>query len=203
MSESVPSRSQILEFREERRAMADGYSFLDEKCLLLAGEILRELRQHDQLRVAVAAAADAAGAALAAAITQHGLEALQLQAPAELAAVRLERNARMLMGVKLNHVQLDPQTAALLPVQAGMPASRFMVDCAAAFAALLALAAPLGATVANLERLGAEYRRAIRRARALHDVLLPEIDSRLEELETRLEDLEREDAIAMRLGARR
>lgn len=200
MSEAAPSRSLILEFREERRAMADGYSFLDEKCLLLAGEILRELRHHDALRAELAAASQAAAAALAAAITQHGLEALQLQAPADAGGLKLARNARMLMGVKLIEAQVNGAAAAL---PAGLPSSRFMVDCAAAFAALLALAAPLGATVANLQRLAAEYRRAIRRARALHDVLLPELDARLEELETRLEDLEREDAIAMRLGARR
>ena len=46
-----------------------------------------------------------------------------------------------------------------------------------------------------------EYRRAVRRARALQDVLLPELDRTVYEIETRLEELEQEDAIWMRRGA--
>jgi V/A-type H+-transporting ATPase subunit D len=54
----------------------------------------------------------------------------------------------------------------------------------------------------NLERLFLEYKRASRRARALQDVLLPELDRDIVELETRLEELEQEDAIWMRRGVR-
>jgi V/A-type H+-transporting ATPase subunit D len=66
----------------------------------------------------------------------------------------------------------------------------------------MAAATALGAIAGNLERLSEEYRRSIRRARALNEVLMPELDRTVGELETALEDLEREDAIAMRLGAR-
>ncbi len=198
MSEAAPSRSLILEFREERRAMADGYSFLDEKCLLLAGEILRELERFEALRERLLLESEAATAALAAAITQHGLEELECHPPADLSEVKLVANVRMLMGVKL----LTATYSAAAPLPAGLIRSRQVELCATAFQAVLATAATLGAVAANLERLAAEYRRAIRRARALHDVLLPELDGKLVELETRLEDLEREDAIAMRLGAR-
>ncbi len=62
-------------------------------------------------------------------------------------------------------------------------------------------AAPLAAVAGNLERLQLEYRRAVRRARALQDVLLPELDRSIGEIETRLEELEQEDAIWMRAGA--
>jgi hypothetical protein len=40
----------------------------------------------------------------------------------------------------------------------------------------------------------------VRRARALQDVLLPELDRAVGDLETRLEELEQEDAIWMRQG---
>ncbi len=40
----------------------------------------------------------------------------------------------------------------------------------------------------------------MRRARALQDVLLPELDRTLHDIETRLEELEQEDAIWMRQG---
>ena len=71
--------------------------------------------------------------------------------------------------------------------------------CCEAFADVIEMGAPLAAVSGNLERLYLEYRRALRRARALQDVLLPELERTVYDLEARLEDLEREDAIAMRL----
>ena len=45
MSDVSPTRSAVLEMKDEQRAMHEGHVFLDEKCLLLAGEILRQLGQ--------------------------------------------------------------------------------------------------------------------------------------------------------------
>jgi V/A-type H+-transporting ATPase subunit D len=70
--------------------------------------------------------------------------------------------------------------------------------CRRAFVALVAAAADLAAISGNLERLSFEYRRSVRRARALQDVLLPELDQSVYRIETRLEELEQEDAISMR-----
>ncbi|HEV2685492.1 MAG TPA: V-type ATP synthase subunit D, partial [Actinomycetota bacterium] len=47
-----------------------------------------------------------------------------------------------------------------------------------------------------------EYRRAVRRVRALQDVLLPELDRDVADIESRLEELEQEDSIGMWHGAR-
>ena len=46
MTDASPTRAVVLELKDEQRAMHEGYVFLDEKCLLLAGEILRELERH-------------------------------------------------------------------------------------------------------------------------------------------------------------
>jgi V/A-type H+-transporting ATPase subunit D len=75
--------------------------------------------------------------------------------------------------------------------------------CRLAHAALLAAAAPLAAVSGNLERLSLEYRRSVRRARALQDVMLPELDHDIGDIEGRLEELEQEDAIWMRQGTAR
>jgi V/A-type H+-transporting ATPase subunit D len=197
MSEVAPSRSVILELREERRAMADGHAFLDEKCLLLAGEILKSLARQNALRAELQARAEDAARALGAALVRHGLEGLQLHGPADLAASAWRTTGRMLMGVKLVDAEFLPRAC---PPEGLLP-SLEVERVASAYQALAASAAALGAVSGNLERLAAEYRRAIRRARALHDVLLPELDASVLDMETRLEDLEREDAIAMRLGA--
>ena len=56
----------------------------------------------------------------------------------------------------------------------------------------------------NLFRLIAEYRHTERRARALEDVILPEIEVTLGDMETHLEETDQEEAIRARLkyGAR-
>ena len=63
---------------------------------------------------------------------------------------------------------------------------------------MLEAAVPVAAVTGNLERLANEYRHSLRRARALQDVLLPELDRDLNEIENRLEELEQEEAVWMR-----
>ena len=73
--------------------------------------------------------------------------------------------------------------------------------CRRAFVALMAATAPLAAVTGNLVRLSQEYRRSVRRARALQDVLLPELGRSIHGIETRLEELEQEEAVLMRRRA--
>ena len=44
MSEGNPTRSVVIEMKDERTAMREGYVFLDEKCLLLASKLCASLR---------------------------------------------------------------------------------------------------------------------------------------------------------------
>lgn len=195
MSEVTPTRSIVLELKEERRAMRDGYVFLDEKCLLLAGEILRELDHHDALQRSFLAAYDNAMASLQAAVARHGLHGLQVYPAADLTDARLRQTPRTLMGVRL---QAATWHAEVLPAAPAFDASPEAEACRRAFTAVLGAATQLAATVGNLERLSIEYRRSVRRARALQDVLLPELDRDLNDIEGRLEELEQEEAIWMR-----
>jgi V/A-type H+-transporting ATPase subunit D len=195
--EGTPTRSIVLDLRNERRAMEEGHRFLDEKCLLLAGEMLRELARHAQLAHRQEDARDAAVRALVAAVARHGLDALQVY-PAPLAdGSRVELRARSVMGLRLLEATLRLGQAPSAPAIDASPEAE---ACRLVFAELVAVAAELAAVRGNLERLHAEYRRAVRRTRALQDVLLPEIDDTLAEFETRLAELEQEEAIWMRHG---
>jgi V/A-type H+/Na+-transporting ATPase subunit D len=198
MSEASPTRSAVIELKDERRAMHEGYVFLDEKCLLLAGEILRQLQRHAALQSTLGAAQERAVSALQAAVARHGLRGLQVAPAAGGAGWRLQRAGTALMGVKLLAVQL--QGAADAPPPA-VEASPELDTCRAAHAALIAAAVPLAAVAGNLERLSAEYRRAVRRARALQDVMLPELDRTIRDFEGRLEEMDQEEAVWMRRGA--
>ncbi len=193
----TPTRSVVLELRDERRAMHEGYVFLDEKCLLLAGEMLRELAHHAELQRGLAIAWDDAVAALQAAVARHGLDGLQVHPAPDLGHADVRRRPRSLMGVRLQEAAL---VALAHPAPPAVDRSPEAEACRRAFARLVEQTAPLAAVAGNLERLSLEYRRAVRRARALQDVLLPELDRDVYEIETRLEELEQEDAISMRRG---
>jgi V/A-type H+/Na+-transporting ATPase subunit D len=195
MSEASPTRAVVLELKDEQRAMHEGYVFLDEKCLLLAGEILRELAHYAELDRALLAAQRIAIDSLQAAVARHGLDDLQVYPPLDQTPSKLERVARSIMGVPLLAAHWRPaENAAPRPVAPSPEAEA----CRRAFVALVAAAAELAAVSGNLERLSFEYRRSVRRARALQDVLLPELDQSVYRIETRLEELEQEDTISMR-----
>ena len=200
MSEHTPTRSVVLELRDEQRAMRQGHEFLDEKCLLLAGEIVRELARYATLEREVVAACDATTRALAAAVARHGLEGLQVYPPGDLAHAIATRRQRSLMGVRLVEASLDANlSVADAPVDPSPEAERLRLACVL----LAERSAPLAAVAGNLERLSLEYQRSLRRARAIADVILPEMEHVTRDLETRIEELEQEDATFMSRAAQR
>jgi V/A-type H+-transporting ATPase subunit D len=191
----TPTRSVVLELKDERRAMHEGYVFLDEKCLLLAGEMLRELARFADMQRGFLVRWDLAVTTLQAAVARHGLDGLQVYPPADFEHADIRRMPRSLMGVRLQEAELRSGPHAAPPAADRSPEAE---ACRRAFARLVDEAVRLAAVAGNLERLSTEYRRAVRRARALQDVLLPEVDRDVGEIETRLEELEQEDAIWMR-----
>ena len=195
MSGVTPTRAAVLELQEEQRAMHEGHLFLDEKCLLLAGEMLRQLGRHAELQRHFDTMQRDAVSALQAALARHGLQGLQVQPSAVQDGTRLRCEARSLMGVPLQDAAWQGGTRPAPPAVHASPEAR---DCRRAFERLLAAAAPLAAVRGNLERLSQEYRRSLRRARALQDVLMPELAREIDDIQTRLEELEQEDALTMR-----
>jgi V/A-type H+-transporting ATPase subunit D len=195
MTEVSPTRAVVLELKDEQRAMHEGYVFLDEKCLLLAGEILRELARYAALDRALLDAHGVAIETLQAAVARHGLHDLQVYPPLDQSAATLACATRSIMGVRLQDATWTSTVDAPPPAVAPSPEAE---ACRRAFLVLLAAEARLAAVSGNLERLSFEYRRSVRRARALQDVLLPELDQSVSRIETRLEELEQEDAISMR-----
>jgi V/A-type H+-transporting ATPase subunit D len=194
MSELTPTRSLLIALADERRTMREGYAFLDEKCLLLAGEMLRRVREHARRTQELALLLREARQALAAALARHGLHGLQVVPPAP-SRQRLRLEPRSLLGVMTlqgeAHGELGPASSAVNP-------SPEAEACRKAYARIAARLAELAAVSTSLARLVAEYRRTVRRVRALQDVLLPELDTDIADIETRLEDLEREDALVAR-----
>jgi V/A-type H+/Na+-transporting ATPase subunit D len=199
VSERTPTRSAVIGLKEERRAMQEGYVFLDEKCLLLASAMLRELKRYDDAMVSLRALLTNAGDALAASVNRHGLQELQCHPEPASAPLALKLRRHSLMGVPLvdaSAIAEDRNT--LMPIYP----SPEMEACRDAFGELMLQIAGVAAMSGNLERLHREYRRSSRRVRALQDVLLPEVDQQLYEIETQLDELEQDEALGARWGRR-
>jgi V/A-type H+-transporting ATPase subunit D len=196
MTEITPTRSAVLELRAERQGMDEGYRFLDEKRLVLAAELLRELARYEQALVEYRAASAEAYRLLQQAAVRHGLEGLQVYPALRARSPMLRGTSRSVLGVLVEEVTLE----ALWEAPVADFASPEGDACRQAFARLLPLAARLAGLWGNIERLSQEYLKTARRARALEDVLLPEIDRTIVELEVALEDLDREEAVRLRSG---
>jgi V/A-type H+/Na+-transporting ATPase subunit D len=198
VAEILTTRSAALALADERALMRQGYQFLDEKRMLLAAEMLRALARHqaleDQLRERLLHAQQT----LRQALQRHGLDGLQAYPPtaAPRAEPRLARSR--FLGVPLLAAELEAQAPS--DDGAALDASPEALACAQAFAALLGPLAALAAAGGNLERLGSEYSRSQRRARALENVLLPEIEASLKTIEEHLERADQEDALRVRMA---
>ncbi len=199
MDEAIVTRSQAIALAEERRSLREGAEFLDEKCLLLAAEMLRQLHDWRAARATLRPLQAEARAALVAALIEHGLAGLRLL-PAPRATLALAHGQRSLLGVAV----CDAVAAADAPWQDAPPGYSSPVDspearrCAAAFRALRGPLLTLALHAGNLARLHAEYRRTVRRVRALQDVLLPDVERTLNAVESGLDALEQEEAALLR-----
>lgn len=198
MREITATRSVLLELQEERRSLSEGYRFLDEKRMVLAGAILDELRRYQPAAEQFHATFAAAVAALQAAAGRHGVEGLLVHPAASLDTAELEVTTRTILGVAVQQARLAGEAGEPPPGPNPSPEAR---ACGRRFAAVLTQAVALAAQAGNLERLGREYRRTARRARALEDVLLPEINEAVADVSGRLEEIDREEAIRVRYAA--
>jgi V/A-type H+-transporting ATPase subunit D len=194
MREVTATRSTAIELADERRLMRQGYEFLDEKRMLLATEMLRQLKMYQERNYKLVAATKRAAQALAAAIERHGFDQLQLYPKPEPPLMPQTEQTWFLGLVMLS---AGAPAEATGPVAAIDPSPEAKA-CRAAFEALLWASADLAARAGNLNRLAREYRRTERRARALEKVLLPEVDQAIKVVDEQLEMMEREEAIRTR-----
>jgi V/A-type H+-transporting ATPase subunit D len=191
-TEYSPTPSVLMELREERNVVREGYRFLDEKRLLLAAEILRRLQHYREMRARFDSEYEQAAHALRRAVARHGLHGLQVYPAGSLAGASLSTRRRRFLGVPLQSVQME---FAQQPPREAVDPSPEARQCAETFGKVLSLSAEMAVVTANLERLLEEYHRTSRRARALEDVILPELDEAVSEVAGRLEELDQEESV--------
>jgi V/A-type H+-transporting ATPase subunit D len=196
MREVTPTRSAALELGDERKLMRQGYEFLDEKRILLATEILQQVRAYRQEFDVLTVRLKEAAAALANAVERHGIDHLQTYPTPAVAPARAGGDRRLFLGIPL--LTSGQVVASTDSAPAALDPSPEAKACRAAFERLAQLAAEMGARAGNLYRLEREYRRTDRRAKALENVLLPEVEDAIKRVDEQLDTMEREEAIRAR-----
>lgn len=197
-SEKSPTRSAVLQLKEEQEVVYETYDFLDEKRLLLAAELLRQLAQYETLMQQYEMLRATAEAALVMAIRRHGLHGVQAYPGTYLEDAHLQMEKRKFMGVTLYNSSLtlpevpEPGTICYPTHEAEFCRSRFV--------SLTQLAAKLSAMSGNIYRLFTEYNKTERRARALENVIIPENEQVLREMSTALEEMDQEDVVRVHLN---
>jgi len=198
--EITPTRSAYLELKEERLGMEEGYRFLDEKRLVLVAETMQELALYETALQEFRRSYDQAIEALKRAVSRHGTSDLEIYPPMPAAWGELQKQSRSVLGLQVHEIQLEEisPVAEELAVNASPEAE----ETRKLFAHLITLAATLAGMTGNLQRLKDEYQRTSRRARALEDVLLPEIDQNLAQLDTALEEMDKEEIVRVHYSMR-
>ena len=195
--EFTPSQSAVLELREEKGIVLEAYDFLDEKRLLLAAELLKQLTDFEKLGDRLEQQRHLCRSALGSAVARHGLHGVQFYPPADIEA-RLSNEQRPFMGVTLVKSQLEVEDRP--DTRQALNASPEAVETSKALRQLLQLAAVLAGISGNLHRLMDEYQKTERRARALENVVIPEIEQLLVNMTSQLEEFDQEEIIRTHRG---
>ena len=118
--EVAATRVALLELRDERRLVQEGYELLDEKRVLLATEILRELRAHEVAQTTLDRLWLEAREALAGAVEVHGFDDLTVEPPVPARHRAVATGAAQFLGLRLVDAALDaaPCVPASPPAQA-------------------------------------------------------------------------------------
>jgi V/A-type H+/Na+-transporting ATPase subunit D len=190
------TRITFLELKDERRMVQEGYALLDEKRMLLAAEMLARLRRYRALREAWLTTLEAAREAMRAGVRRHGMDGLTVYPAMGASPGLFESRPERLLGLHLIEAELTeaPLESEFMPAEPSLEAPA----CAARFRELAALATRMAALSASLRVLARDYIRTERRARALENVLLPEIESDLARVDSQLEAIDQEESIRVR-----
>jgi V/A-type H+-transporting ATPase subunit D len=197
--DTTPTRAALLELKDERTVVNEAYEFLDEKRLLLAAEILHQLEMYERLEAQIESLGHEASGQLIAALSRHGLQGTGVYPALQLTDTRLTVNQSNFMGVTLIVTELNYRLAEETEQNTACNSTTEAQGCRKTFLELTRQSAVLAGISSNLHRLLMEYQLTERRARALENVILPEIEQTLSVMSTHLEELDLEETVRARL----
>lgn len=196
MTERSPTRSAYLEIKEELERLGEGYRFLDEKSMLLAHEMLRQLAIMESLDADLAAVEKLATAAFDAGLARHGLDNLESYPGWNLAGLEPRVTTRAFLGLGLQSATWAEQEEPETPDS--WMNSPEVHACRLHFLKCLKLEFELSLVGSNLLRLEEDYVRTERRARALDQLIMPQMRQSLAQIQEKLEEIEQEENFSVR-----
>jgi len=196
--EITATRIALLELKDEQRLVQEGYTLLDEKRILLAHEIQRQLALLAALRRQSAALESELFSRTVSAVRRHGMDELAVYPPLTLAQDRLVTRRSRLLGLELLQAHLEKSVQSTTSSEQPVNPTPEARACAQAHLQWLFLGVELAGCCVNLRRLARDYVRTERRAKAIENVLLPEIMSSLKFITEQLEGQDQEEVARLR-----
>ena len=185
-----------LELKDEQRLVKEGYELLDERRIRLAAEIRTQLARLRHWQEEIRKSQGIARAALVAALGRHGIEELSAYPPLAAPEDELRFARARVFGLTLLEAQWHAgATHEVQPPVNPSPEARNAGRTHREWLAPVLMAAVCSL---NLRRLLREYVRTERRARAIENVLLPEIEWSLRFVDEQLELLDQEEIARVR-----
>ena len=193
---TAATRSAFLELKDEQTLIREGYDLLDQERILIASQILIQLKEYQTFFDNYLTMNQKAMQAMASASSRLGFDTLTIYPRQVIKSCSLKRQPQVFLGVVINAASLEMETEqhSTQPIHPSPEAQL----CALRFSELTKLSVELGTKAGNLRRLCAKYVQTERRAKALENVLLPEISHALKFIDEKLEEVEQEDAIRVR-----
>ena len=149
--EQAPTNAAVLELKHEQVVVKEAYGFLDEKRLLLAAELLRQLRLYQKSNRKLLDLHAEAKEAIQSALMHHGLNGLQVYPNASLDGAELSQTRRNLMGVTLVETGLSAEGISDLHAAPANPSGK-AERCLRLFRDMLVQSAALAGISRNLYR---------------------------------------------------
>jgi len=194
--EVPPTKSTLLELKEQLAMARTGHELLEEKREVLVSELLGIIDDAEYLRREVNEKLARAFQVLVEAIIELGQDQVERAALACGARARIRVHERSIMGVV---VPLMEREVREVEPQFGLLGTSFKLDEALRrFCEALEVILRLAETETTAWRLAEELRKTQRRVNALENIFIPEYEETIRYIESMLAEVERETIFQMK-----
>jgi V/A-type H+-transporting ATPase subunit D len=185
-----PTRSNLLQLREQLQQARAGHALLEHKREVLAHELLIMIQDAESTEAEARVRFKAAYDSLLQVRMRMGGDRLRWASLAQAAEIQTSVGLHSIMGVAVPLVQVD---VTPLPLPYGLGDTSVSLDDARTrWLAVAGLIGHLAETATTVWRLAAELQKTQRRVNALEDVLIPQYEATIHAIAETLEEHERE-----------
>lgn len=195
MSNRLPTKGNLMAARRSRSLAQTGYELMDRKRNILIRELMAMMDTARALQSKIDTVFTQAYAALQAANIRLGIcdriaEAVEVDDSLEL-------RYRSVMGVELPHI--PGQSPPPRPEYGFSGTSSLLDDCYLKFHQVKELTRRLAEVETSIYRLAQAIKKAQKRANALENIVIPDLDETIRVITDALEEKEREEFVRMKV----